>query len=214
MVLASVGPSFASEVIEAFIARKAYTKETYRMYDAAQELWPELCALWDPIAKARFEAAGLNTDVLTNPDLLDPETKDFATKQGRLLAGMTLLVAGVDSIGMTRMFQGIYPHREIEMVNLIISDAYTGFASGIMAMGSHDVLAGFSDSDIDFSRIGHADAVDLCRLMLDTVDRTEAMREKSGKVRTVLGPYDLCLVGQNGVEWISDSAIAARMEAA
>lgn len=207
MVIACVGPSGVSEMIDDFIARKAYIAETYRISEAAQELWADILKVQDPHAHQRFSEAGLDVEILSNPDLLDPATGDFRTEQQRRLAGLTLIVAGIDYAGLPRVWQGSYPNRDIRVLNF--SFAHMSFCSGVWAMGSHDVLSGFRDFDVDWSRLSLEDAVELCDLLMDTVDRTEALREKTGKVRTVLGPYDLAVITKTGVAWRRRYEVAA-----
>lgn len=59
MVLASVGRSEAVDRIDAFIQRKQYTPENYRIYDAAKEFWNKLFAWLDSLGRARLAVEGL-----------------------------------------------------------------------------------------------------------------------------------------------------------
>ncbi len=202
MVLASVGRSEAKERIDAFIQRKHYTPETYRIYDAAKELWGELFQWFDPVARASLAAAGFDAEHVIEEPLRRPD-KDFPEVTQRVVAGLSFIACGVDLFGFTRFFMGEYPSPEITMVNLSANSLFPGFASGCMAMGSHDVLGGFGNMEVDYSKLGTSGAIDLCRFMLDTVDRAEGFRAATGGVRKVMPPYDVLLVRASGVEWIA-----------
>lgn len=199
MVLAAVGPSDVGAKIDAFLEAKAYNRETYRIADAMKELWPELFAWWDPIARERLQNVGLDADA-TIAQAMKGEKIDFATRQQRCLAGLDVVAYGIDYIGVPRIFRGAYPNPDLTIANFSIADM--SFCSGLLALGSHDCISGFADAGIDFRRLDAAGGVELVRFMLDTVDRAEGLRAATGGTRTVTGPYDVCLLTMGGTEWI------------
>ena len=202
MVMASVGAAGAARLIDSFIRRKAYTRETYLICDGLRELWHDMFDEYDKHARKRLAEAGFDPDK-SIADALATENHEFMTAHERMVAGLQIISAGIDYIGLPRFFEVNYPSREITCVNVAVDGPFAGvFCSGIFAMGSHNILGGFGDTELDYTKLNSADAIELCRFMLDTVERGERLKEKTGVVRCVMPPYDLALITTGGVEWV------------